>query len=116
MAETNGTIEQRRNACETLLQKYPNRVPIIVKGAFGSTPPTRKSKFLIPADMTAGMIVHEIRQNIPSLGKDEALFAFCGNTLLQTNRLAADVYERFKDPADGFLYITYSLENTFGSV
>ena len=48
------------------------------------------------------------------LSPEEALFIFAGSSLLSSNTLISVAYERYKD-ADGFLYIKYSGENTFGS-
>ena len=47
------------------------------------------------------------------LSSEEALFIFAGNVMLASNTLLSVVYERHKD-LDGFLYIKYSGENTFG--
>lgn len=70
------------------------------------------------------------------LSPEKAIFLFVNNTLpptgnlirvrkYQTNNynhshhtladLVSNIYERYKDE-DGFLYITYSGENTFGSL
>lgn len=43
----------------------------------------------------------------------ESLFIFSGSTMLSSNTLMSVIYEKNKD-VDGFLYIKYSGENTFG--
>uniref|UniRef100_A0A0E0NFW0 Autophagy-related protein n=1 Tax=Oryza rufipogon TaxID=4529 RepID=A0A0E0NFW0_ORYRU len=43
-----------------------------------------------------------------------ALFVFVNNTLPQTAQLMGSVYESYKDEGDGFLYLCYSSEKTFG--
>ena len=45
---------------------------------------------------------------------EEALFIFAGSSVLSSNTLISAIYENHKDP-DGFLYIKYSGENTFGT-
>lgn len=47
------------------------------------------------------------------LSPEEALFIFASSSVLSSNTLISAIYEKHKDP-DGFLYIMYSGENTFG--
>ena len=47
------------------------------------------------------------------LSPEEALFIFSGSSVLSSNTLISAVYEKYRDP-DGFLYVKYSGENTFG--
>ena len=71
------------------------------------------SEFLVPADLTVGQFVYVIRKRI-RLSPERALFVFVsGNSLPPTSALMSTVFEEHKDP-DGFLYITYSGENSFG--
>lgn len=68
----------------------------------------------MPADLTVGQFVYVIRKRI-KVASDKAIFMFVKNTLPPTAALMADIYEDHKDE-DGFLYITYSGESTFGHV
>merc|ERR1712054_486091 len=54
-----------------------------------------------------------IRQRI-KLSPEKAIFIFVDEVLPPTAALMSSIYEEHKDE-DGFLYITYSGENTFGS-
>nr|Q6H6P0.2 RecName: Full=Putative autophagy-related protein 8E; AltName: Full=Autophagy-related ubiquitin-like modifier ATG8E [Oryza sativa Japonica Group] len=61
------------------------------------------------------------RSNLPEMEKRKlhlppgtALFVFVNNTLPQTAQLMGSVYESYKDEGDGFLYLCYSSEKTFG--
>ena len=47
------------------------------------------------------------------LSSDSALFCFIGNTLPTTGTLIKELYGRHRDD-DGFLYLSYCGENTFG--
>jgi GABA(A) receptor-associated protein len=72
-----------------------------------------KKKYLVPSDLTVGQFVYVIRKRI-KLSPEKAIFIFVNNNVLPpTASLMSAVYEEYKD-ADGFLYITYSGENTFG--
>lgn len=94
--------------------KYGDRVPVIVERAEKSDIPTLdKKKYLVPADLTVGQFVYVIRKRI-KLSAEKAIFIFVNNTLPPTAALMSAIYEEHKDE-DGFLYVTFSGENTFGS-
>ena len=71
-----------------------------------------RSKYLIPMDLTVGQFVYVIRKRI-SIPPEKAIFIFVNNTLPPTAALMSTVYETHKDQ-DGFMYMMYSGENTFG--
>ncbi|KAF5472782.1 hypothetical protein F2P56_009471, partial [Juglans regia] len=72
------------------------------------------SRYLVPADLTVGQFVYVVRKRI-KLSAEKAIFVFVKNTLPPTASLMSAIYEENKDE-DGFLYMTYSGENTFGSL
>jgi GABA(A) receptor-associated protein len=107
--------EKRKEVADRIKSKYPDRIPVIVEKAPKSdAPDIDKKKYLVPADITVGKFVFEIRKHM-KLSPEKAIFLFVNNTLPPTADLIANIYERYKDE-DGFLYITYSGENTFGSL
>jgi GABA(A) receptor-associated protein len=67
---------------------------------------------LVPADLTVGQFHYVIRKRI-KLAPEKALFLFCSNSIPPNAALMSTVYEEQKDE-DGFLYIQYSGESTFG--
>jgi hypothetical protein len=73
---------------------------------------TKINRYLVPADLTVGQFVYVIRKRI-RLSPEKAIFVFVRNVLPPTAALMSSVYEDHKDE-DGFLYVTYSGENTFG--
>ncbi|KAG6479857.1 hypothetical protein ZIOFF_063332 [Zingiber officinale] len=95
-------------------EKYPDRIPVIVEKADRSDiTDIDKKKYLVPADLTVGQFVYVVRKRI-KLSAEKAIFIFVKNTLPPTASMISAVYEEHKDE-DGFLYMTYSGENTFGS-
>ena len=101
--------EESNRICRT----YPNRVPVIVEPAIKCTVPIiDKNKYLVPADLTMGQFIYVIRKRI-KLESEQGLFVFVNNILPSTSACITDVYEQYRD-ADGFLYVTYTGENTFG--
>ena len=86
---------------------------MIVERAKNTTVPNiSKHKFLVPHDAPVGKFLFEVRRNI-RLKPDEAIFLFVNNVLPPTGALMETIYEAHKDE-DGFLYVTYSGESTFG--
>jgi GABA(A) receptor-associated protein len=107
------SFDKRKSECERIMCKYTDRIPIIVnRTANCKLPMIDKEKFLVPSDMTLGQFVYVIRKRI-KLEPNEALFILVNNTLQPSSAIIVDIYEKLKDK-DGFLYIHYSSENTFG--
>lgn len=105
---------KRRAEAKRILEKYPDRIPIIVEKAPNSTAPNiDKIKYLVPCDLNFGQFVYVVRKRI-KLNSSEALFLFVSNnTLPPTQAIMSQIYKQYKD-ADDFLYITYHNESTFG--
>mmetsp|Transcript_1329 Transcript_1329/g.2034 ORF Transcript_1329/g.2034 Transcript_1329/m.2034 type:complete len:119 (+) Transcript_1329:126-482(+) len=107
-------LEKRKAEAERIRAKYPDRVPVICEKADRSDiPDIDKKKYLVPADLTVGQFQYVIRKRI-KLAPEKALFVFCSNTIPPTASLMSTVYEEQKDE-DGFLYVQYSGESTFGN-
>ncbi|WZZ66528.1 hypothetical protein YC2023_077898 [Brassica napus] len=107
-------FEKRKAEAGRILEKYPDRIPVIVEKAEKSDiPDIDKKKYLVPSDLTVGQFVYVIRKRI-KLSAEKAIFIFVDNVLPPTGEIMSSVYEEKKDQ-DGFLYITYSGENTFGA-
>ena len=101
--------------CRTIAPpaRYPDRIPVICeKDPRSDIPPVDKRKYLIPMDLTVGQFVYVIRKRI-TIPSDKAIFIFVNNTLPPTAALMSAVYEQHRDE-DGFMYMMYSGENTFG--
>ena len=114
MFRTKYTETERVTESKHILEKHPDRVPIIVEKKEKSVlSELDKTKYLVPKDMSVGPFAYVIRKRI-KLKSDMALFVFVDNsTLPPTSALISDVYRQHKYK-DGFLYMTYSGENTFG--
>ncbi|CAI0418177.1 unnamed protein product [Linum tenue] len=106
--------EKRKAEAARIREKYPDRIPVIVEKAERSEIPNiDKKKYLVPADLTVGQFVYVIRKRI-KLSAEKAIFIFVDNVLPPTGAIMSAIYEEKKDE-DGFLYVTYSGENTFGT-
>jgi len=108
------TFKARAAESTRVRERYNDRVPVICeKTPSSDVPSVDKSKYLIPMDMTVGQLVYVLRKRI-SLPAEKAIFVFVNNTLPPSGALMSNIYLKHKDE-DGFLYICYSGENTFGS-
>jgi GABA(A) receptor-associated protein len=86
---------------------------ICEKADKSNIPDIDKKKFLVPADLTVGQFVYVIRKRI-RVDANTNIFVFVNNVLPPTAAMMSTLYEEQKSD-DGFLYVEYSGENTFGS-
>jgi GABA(A) receptor-associated protein len=109
------SLHNRYNESHKILEKYPDRVPIICERSLSATrdcPYIDKNKYLVPRDLTIGQFIYVIRRRM-RLQPEKALFLFMNGIIPPATSMLGDLYEYYKEN-DGFIYITYSLENTFG--
>ena len=105
-------METTEKKITSMLKKYPNRIPLIIKTQNTNIAQLKKSKYMVPNNMKIGNILHLIRTKI-GLKSEEALFLFSNNTLLQTSLPINEAYKLYASK-DKILYIDYNIENTFG--
>ncbi|KAK9070039.1 hypothetical protein SSX86_010438 [Deinandra increscens subsp. villosa] len=109
------SFDERCQESQDIIARYPDRLPVVVERYTKTDlPEMEKKKYLVPRDMSVGQFIH-ILSNRLHLSPGKALFIFVQNTLPQTSSLIESVYESFKDE-DGFLYMCYSSEKTFGNM
>ena len=109
------TLEQRKEECAKMLTNFPDRIPVIVERlANNNLPSMDRKKFLVPCDIVLGQFIQIIRKRI-NLNPVNAIFTFIGekHRLFNITELLSTIYTDNKDE-DGFLYIYYTSENTFG--
>uniref|UniRef100_A0A6C0KAV9 Autophagy-related protein n=1 Tax=viral metagenome TaxID=1070528 RepID=A0A6C0KAV9_9ZZZZ len=106
-------FESRLAEATRILQKYPDRIPIVCERSNNSDiPQIEKKKYLVPGDLTVGQFIFIIRKRV-DLPPERAIFLFVNGTIPPTAVLMSVIYNEHRDK-DGFLYIIYSGENTFG--
>jgi GABA(A) receptor-associated protein len=108
------TFEQRIKESTRILSKYPDRIPVICEKSksSGNLPTIDKTKFLVPWDLTVANFIFIVRKRL-NLRSEDAIFLFIGNNIMSTSCVIGEIY-RYNKEEDGFLYIQYSKENTFG--
>jgi len=114
MYKTEKSFQERYAESSTMLQRFADRIPIIVekKSTSKKAPLIDKRKFLAPSSLTLAQLIFVIRRRL-KLTPEEAIFVFVNGKLVQPNTTLSACYAENKDE-DGFLYVTYDFENTFG--
>ena len=109
------TFDERKKESTRIREKYSDRYPIIVerKSGIKDLEDLQKKKYLVPNDITVGQLCYIVRRRL-SLSAEKALFLFVNDSILPaSSELISNLYENEKNK-DGFLYVTYCSENTFG--
>ena len=108
-------FEKRKNQCNILLIRNPNRVPIILeKDPKCKIEGIKKTKFLIQKDFTVNQFSKMLRA-LMSIPEEEALFFTAkGKYTITGQKLMGQIYKEYKDKEDGFLYIAYTTELVYG--
>ena len=109
--EINKFEKRVEDSCR-IMEKYPDRVPIICERLTRKAPEIDRKKYLCPKDLTMGNFMYVIRKRL-HLTEDKALYLFVGNSIIPVSKDLGTIYEEKKDK-DGFLYIRYDSESTFG--
>jgi GABA(A) receptor-associated protein len=108
------SLKKRKEEATRIILKYPDRVPVIIeKDESSEIISIDRKKFLVPEDLTVGQFLFVIRKRI-KLSPEKAIFLFVNNTLPSTSSLMSYLYKQNKDD-DGFLYMLYAGEATFGN-
>lgn len=108
------TFEERKKESQRIKSRFGDRVPIVCQRSNTSRdiPIIDKKKYLVPFELTLGQFLYVIRKRI-KLSPSKALFIFINDKILPVSSQMYNIYDEHKDE-DGFLYITYATEETFG--
>jgi len=106
-------FDHRLKESQKIKEKYPNRIPVIVeKAEKASISDIDKRKYLVPADISVAQFMWIVRKRI-NLNSERAIFLFVNKIVPSSTATLGEIYSQHKDD-DGFLYVAYSGENTFG--
>ena len=104
----------RSEESKRILDKFPDRLPIIIEKGKNekNLPNIDKTKYLVPYDLTIGQFIYIVRQRIKTK-PEQSIFVLTNGILPSSSQELSRVYSQHKD-YDGFLYLQYMGENTFG--
>jgi GABA(A) receptor-associated protein len=114
--QSSKTLQERINESTKIKEKYTERIPIICEKSNNrgnNLPQIEKFKYLVPKEFTIAQFMFVIRKRLDINDSQQAIFLFINGTIPATNSIISEIYETHKNE-DGFLYINYSGENTFG--
>lgn len=111
----NPDAHKRLEESEKVKQRYPERIPIIIeKDPTSKIKEIDRTKFLVPNDITIADLMLIIRKKL-ELQKEASMFMLVnGKTSVTGQQGIKEVYENYKDKEDGYLYIAYTSELTWG--
>ena len=101
-----------RKAALQIMEKYPDRVPVICERLTKRINELDRKKYLCPGDLSLANFMYVIRKRM-KLAPEKAIYLFINDKLCPTSALLSQIYNENKDE-DGFLYIKYDGESTFG--
>lgn len=115
--QTKFSFHQRKTEATRIREKWPDRIPIICEKARMCSDKAitnlDKRKYLVPKDLKLADFMYVIRKRM-KLTPEKSIFLFLGeNNLAPCSSLLGVLYDSYKED-DGFLYITYNGESTFG--
>ena len=109
------SFSDRQRESKRVLNSYPDRIPVICERsdlASADCPYIDKKKYLVPQDLTFGQFIYIIRNRL-KVPPEKGLFLFINGAIPSSSYPMSIVYDFYKD-IDGYLYILYTFENTFG--
>lgn len=109
------TLTKRRLLHERLMQRHGenSRVACIIDRLHADDPAIEGHKILVSADESFGSLIGNHLTHKVKLDAHQSLFYLIRDTLVSPSDVMGTLYEKYKDD-DGFLYIVYTTENTFG--
>ena len=110
--KNNHPFLKRKEESDRILAKYPDRVPVICERITKRINQLDRKKYLCPSDLSLANFMYVIRKRI-KLSPEVSIFLFVNESMVPCSELMSKCYEDHKDD-DGFLYIKYSGESTFG--
>ena len=108
------SFEERFDEVQRIKKKYPEHIPVICEKERNSAgiASCDKCKYLLKRNMTICEFIYIIRTKI-KLSPEKGLYFFINGVIPAMNEMMCTIYRNHKSN-DGFLYMRYTSENTFG--
>lgn len=110
------TEEMRKEEAKRLQEKYPDRIRIICEKHNNwkndNIPMIDKTKYLVPQELTMSQFTYVIRKRL-RVSSNINIFLMIKGRMMPSSDMMSVIFNKYAEK-DGFLYITYHSENTFG--
>lgn len=108
-------LEERKKDFEKAMKNCTNKIPVIIERGYNSTlKQIKKTKYLLPSDLKIGELMRLIHNKL-ELNYKTAIFLLVASKFAITgSELLSEIYKKYKDKDDKFLYISYIEQQTFG--
>jgi len=108
------TIEKRKLYSQMLINRHTDRIPVIIENT--NCVKLENYKYLLPKSIKFSDFYNIVKTKI-KLDRKQAIFMFVKNendyVLIPLSETIEFIYNTYKNE-DGFLYIKFGIENTFG--
>lgn len=110
----NNPLESRLNEAYRVKLKHPDKIPIIITKSdkCNKLGDIDRNKYLVANNLLCSQLIYIIKKRI-NIKEYEAIFILCDTNIISPSNTIEELYHKYKD-SDGFLYIQYTSENTFG--
>ena len=111
----NNNLKTRKKQYSKLAAEHPDKVPIILERDINCTiNKPIKSKYILSKGITMSEFVKIIREKL-ELKPERAIFLLVnGKHSVTLSEELGNIYNKYKDENDGFLYMSYSEEIVYG--
>ena len=115
--QENSDVNQRKQSSDKIKKEFPDKIPVIVE----KDPRAKtlndidKTKYLVPKEISVTQFSFMLRKRL-QLKENDAFFliAKCKYTIMGEYTMD-DVYNKYSGKDDGYLYITYTSKEIWGS-
>ena len=114
----NPDVEKRKSECDQIREQYPDKIPVICEKdpKCKDLDEIEKTKFLVSNQFTVTQFNLLVRKRVGALDETCSLFLLANAQFNLTGDLImSEVYEKYKNKEDGFLYIVYTSKEFFGN-
>ena len=111
----NNTLDSRKSQYRKILENHPDKIPVILERDKHCTiNKTIKTKYILSKEVTMAEFINIVREKLGLRPERALFFLINGKHSITLTEELGEIYEKYKDKGDGFLYMSYSEEMVYG--